>query len=181
MLATWEGREALTAAALRTLVHELGADVEAKEAHGRTLLACWAASSSLSSEALMRLLLDEYGASAAGTDSGGSTPLMLACFSARPYSWAYYGYSALSQAKVGALLRASSPEARRAVRRVDGKSAVDGLITYYTGASSVPPWCRRAISDLLASGAPVLPANAAIAQEIAAMEAGGGGSGPQGG
>lgn len=169
---------------LDLLVRRGGVDLNARDAQGLTLLHTFTKARNVSR---VRLLLDEYGASADVVARDGTTPLLEACAGrSLGYFHHTYGYNApLLKDLVEMLLRHSSPETRRAVRRPgDGKSAADLLLdrvrtppgTYF--GSAVPTtvtveglaWQRQAIAELLASGAPVLPGNTQLAQE-ASVEA----------
>jgi ankyrin repeat protein len=190
-LALWPTYGISMAAALRTLVGDLGADVNAKNARtGRTLLYSHARHNA---GGMLHALLTQYGASADVADAQGVTPLMVACTSETSYSmWAYSSQS--SSEAVELLLPASSQETRRAVRRSDNKSAADLLLEYArrihpppppmlpaaaAGGGPPPPpplpplpppeWVRQAIAELVASGAPVQPEFQAYAREIGVM------------
>ena len=153
--------------ALRTLVGDLDADVNAKNTRtGRTLLFSVAPYS----EIQLRALLTQYGASADVADAQGETPLMLACAQGLPPGWSS---SQRVQQALELLLPASSQETRRAVRHSDHKSAADLLLEdarlRHPPPAAPPEWLRQAIAELVASGAPVQPEFQAYAREIGVM------------
>jgi hypothetical protein len=155
------------------LLLEKGADAEARGELGRTPLF----ESILSLKTSMTELLLDRGASVNVIDTESYTPLLWACADARWFRderWPVFEQ----------LLRRSSVMARCAIRRSDGGSAIDHLAKRLAAGNepivtgSAPPSedefarmqerRRGVIAELLASGAPVLPANAAVVLPIAA-------------
>lgn len=155
MLQEWFSDDRVPAV-LRVLVGELGANVNAKNARdGRTLLSmCFTTGWSVS---VPRALLDEFGADPDVVDDDGATPLMGACDLLVDYLDEH------DREVLQLLLSRSSPATRRAVRKRDGKGAIDLLLDVALlcapatagGPPAPPDWLRRAIDELAGSGATV--------------------------
>lgn len=114
----------------------LGADLERRDNSGETPVLAVAHRAGD-----VQLLLSR-GASANVFDANGCTPLIRAC-----------SQVLVSAGAVSALVRASSPETRRAV--VHGSSAVDSLLACLHLSNE--PWLQEAVAELLSSRAPVRP------------------------
>lgn len=157
--------------AAAALLLDAGADIEARDGRGATPLAL---SVAMHRVAPTLMLLDR-GADVNVRLNGGWTPLILA--TEKPWlldeRWPL----------LKEILRRSSPETRRAVGVTDGHSAVDFLVrlvvdmvlTDSTTRDSpeaaeearAQERCRSLIAELLASGVPVRPENAARVVEAA--------------
>jgi hypothetical protein len=165
------GRNSEVSAALNVLAGQLGADVEAQRpSDGRTLLFSFLSPSRVS---VLRQLLRVHHASADVVDAHGDTPLLLAC-AHRTVVVNGAGYDSVpNQGLVELVLHASSTETRRAVLPYGGRSAADVLVDAARTMAPAPAWLRQAIAELLSSGAPVLPQNQELAQDLAAPVADG--------
>ena len=145
--------------ALRLLVDDLGADVQAKNTRtGRTLLFGFVTGHPDN----LSLLIDDYGLSADVIDNDGWSPLMLSTY--------HYPPTPFWQRALLLLLARSSDATRRAARTSDNCTAADLLLQFFAprDALATPEWLRRAIVELLASGVPVQARFQDLACEIAA-------------
>jgi ankyrin repeat protein len=127
---------------------DAGLDPRAKEKGGGTLVHACALRGDL---ATLRLLVERgAGEDANVLDDEGQTPLLVACAGHANF------VPADARQFMEQLVRFTSPEARRARRRADGRSAVDLLSRgrWSPEALGGKRWYRRLLLGLVASGVP---------------------------